>query len=271
MSQLVFLMAVYGAAMAVKDTSLFIVASIACLLSVLSIILLFKTMRDIIRSNNLKSSLDNLRQQQDLQFEHYNALIVQINQTDKIRHDISNQLSVISTILEQCEYAKAVELLHGMHQNFRESSPDFFCSNPTVNAVLYNKKNYASSLGIELLVCINVSNDIGINDLDLMSLFVNLLDNAIEGSVRAKKETISPVKVCDDMRAGFYTIILENDKLEMDSFKNNLPPPTQKQDAIQHGFGGQIIAEIISKYDGTLVYNDLGDKLKTVASLRVYT
>ena len=89
---------------------------------------------------------------------------------------------------------------------------------------------------------------------DIIGLLSNLLDNAIEAVERSERKGY--ISCCIKRKS----MIIENSKSEneypeVNEFKTN------KQDANSHGIGMSIIRSIVSKYDGSLKYTDVGDRM----------
>lgn len=115
--------------------------------------------------------------------------------------------------------------------------------------------------GINVNSAIYLPEHININDIDLISLYTNLFDNAIEA--------------CQHVNEQEKVIIIQSrvihDHLVIDiknSYNSVFIKPhffTTKKDTIHHGFGMQIINMIIKKYHGTLII----DKDKSLIEFQI--
>lgn len=123
-----------------------------------------------------------------------------------------------------------------------------YCENKVIDALLHNKLKLAKTKQIQVFTQVIAPENLQIALLDLISLFSNLLDNAIEASEKAEQAYL--VLDCYPSR-NYFVIKLTNSKLakenvSLDSMK------TSKQDEKNHGFGLQIIRNIVEKYDGDI-------------------
>jgi len=86
--------------------------------------------------------------------------------------------------------------------------------------------------------------------IDIYTLFANLLDNAVEASLRLEEERRS-IQLVVKRQFGFISIHCAN------AFSGQLIEDggtlrTLKADAEQHGFGYRSMEEIVEKYDGSI-------------------
>ena len=88
-----------------------------------------------------------------------------------------------------------------------------------------------------------------LEETDLSSLFLNLLDNAIEGCQRSGKENAS-IHLRAGKKAGFYVVRVTNDCA--DDLRPEDGFATTKQDSRRHGLGMNILRSIAKKYDGKM-------------------
>ena len=85
---------------------------------------------------------------------------------------------------------------------------------------------------------------------DLISLFGNLLSNAVEAEMKLKDKDKAYIFLAVSSHSGMTSIHLENYFPEAVVFENGLPITTKK-DTRFHGYGGKSIRYIVKKYGGT--------------------
>lgn len=121
-----------------------------------------------------------------------------------------------------------------------------YCSNPIVDAILYNKKILAKKYGIETKIQVITPDKFNIAPIDLVSLFSNLIDNAIEATIKSDSRFINiecyPIN-------NHFVIKVGNTKCKED-YIDIKKVRTTKNNSDEHGLGIQIIKNIILKYDG---------------------
>lgn len=188
-----------------------------------------------------------LEEQQALQKRHYNAMLAQQNQIRMLRHDIGNHLMTASVLARE-DAAQAETYLQTLTEEFRAMTAIDYCGNPVADAVLYGKAAEAAAAGIAFSVSASLSEEIQIQELDLMSLLSNLLDNALEAAGRAENPQ---VEVTIREKAGTVLVQVRN------SLAEDASPDlsrTTKTDGGLHGFGNRIITGICRKYEGSFAY-----------------
>ena len=185
-----------------------------------------------------------LEEQQTLQKRHYAALMEQQKNIRNLRHDIGNHL-MTATVLAKEDTSKAEAYLQGLTNEFRSMTAIDFCENSIADAVLYGKATEASAAGVTFSVEASLSENLHIQETDLMSLLSNLLDNALEAAIQAEDPF---VEVSIREKGGAVLIHVRN------SFPANISPNllrTGKKEKNMHGLGLQIVDRICRKYNGS--------------------
>lgn len=88
---------------------------------------------------------------------------------------------------------------------------------------------------------------------DILSLFGNMLDNAIEGSLNEDKNN-RLIRLNINEKGNFIYIHLENFCTKEIKFSSSGLPITSKSNKENHGFGTKIISKIVKKYNGNAVF-----------------
>lgn len=184
------------------------------------------------------------------QFSYYQALEELQLQKEKeiliIRHDIANHLGVMKE-MEKEEAGR--ELLKKIDKNSGK-----FIDIRVLDCLIREKEKECLEMGIRFEKQGVFFRDTNISECDLISLFSNLLDNAIE----AAKQTKEPVVKMDITRQqGYLKIVIRNSKqAERNPLQNEFK--TTKSDKSKHGIGNRIIREIVAAYGGRIAYKDDG-------------
>ena len=87
---------------------------------------------------------------------------------------------------------------------------------------------------------------LSIQEQDLCALLLNLIDNAIDAS---KKEEQGDIHISIGIAKKYLSVQIKNKSSE-DILVHNPTLKTIKSDSIYHGFGLQIIRQIVQKYNG---------------------
>ena len=136
----------------------------------------------------------------------------------------------------------------------------FHSSNEALNTVLSEKSMicYRNSIPFSF-----VASGEGLDfmrDLDIYTLFANLLDNAIEASMSLPEESRS-IQIIIKRQEGFLSIHEENYFNGM-VFEQDGQLLTTKADKQYHGFGVQSMRQIVEQYDGSIAFKAEGNIFK---------
>ena len=140
------------------------------------------------------------------------------------------------------------------------------CTNSIVDGILQSKKSECiqHNISFEYTILFPEKNDFSFSV--LISLFSNLLDNAIESCQMAS--SLNPkIELSIDYKGDFLIIFMQNTK-ETALIFNSLARKTTKSDSLSHGFGLSIIEEIVKSYDGFCEWEDRGNIFESRIMLR---
>lgn len=204
--------------------------------SVAADIIFLRLVDDLIKKKRLED-------QQELQKRHYAALLEQEQAMRRLRHDMANHIMTVGLLLGKDD-ARAKAYLDELTQRFQASKATRFCENRIADMVLFSKSAEAAAHGIAFTAQAEVSETLGLNDLDFMSLLSNLLDNALEAAAGAEERQISVF-----LREHAGTLVLKIRNSIAAGFHPDLSRTT-KRNAKEHGLGLEIVREICRKYHG---------------------
>lgn len=111
--------------------------------------------------------------------------------------------------------------------------------------------------------------NLSMDEMSLVSLIMNLLDNAIEACLQTEDRQIRVV-IMEDPAAQMLELKLQNSKnssQELHSNDEGTGYQTTKVDHDLHGYGTQIIRHIIDENGGTIRYEDAGDTMRITCEL----
>lgn len=125
--------------------------------------------------------------------------------------------------------------------------------NDTLDNLLITKSLALQNNGIELTIMCDGKQLDTFSKSDLISLFANIIDNAIEAVVKIKEKQNRYISLIVKAKAGFLYIEETNPYINDVKIKNDYVLTTKK-DKFLHGYGTKSIAYIVKKYDGRLNY-----------------
>ncbi|MBO7365015.1 MAG: GHKL domain-containing protein [Lachnospiraceae bacterium] len=124
-------------------------------------------------------------------------------------------------------------------------------SNPALNVILTRKNFTCKEKGIQLTAAVSGECIEFMDEVDIYSLFGNILDNAIEASEKLEDPEKKVISLSVRQTGYFVTIHEENYTADRPRFEDGLPQTT-KPDAELHGFGMKSIRMITERYGGNI-------------------
>ena len=135
-----------------------------------------------------------------------------------------------------------------------------------LEAVVHAKEKICADSGIDFSV--ETSGTVSrLDSIETVSLFGNILDNAIEACVASGAEH-PYIKGSVTAAANIISIDIANSKRPEPAFRGGRLRTTKK-DAASHGFGTKQIASIAAKHNGTVEMTDGGDEFRLRAVLEL--
>lgn len=188
--------------------------------------------------------LEQLLEQTKIQ---YAEMAAQNRQYHEFRHDRRKYEWMLETMQKNGKLTRAQLVEH----IFREAEQE------------------AMEKGISFEVEGQLTQEISLDELSLVRLFMNLIDNAIEASAGAEQGRIR-IGIAEEPEAHKATLQLQNTKREdqhLDENKTGDGYISTKEDGTSHGYGTQIIRRIVDENGGTIRYVDAGDTMQITCEL----
>lgn len=192
----------------------------------------------------INTSFLNLKLQ--LQVDYMKQSSSMITQVRKERHELKNNYFYIQSLIKSGKYNELERFLDvEMGQRFTLLE-EFNTGNKLVDYILTQKVNEARSSDIHIMVNALLPSQLSVAENDLCALLLNLLDNAIEASIKEKQRDIH---VAIGIAKQYLSVQIKNLSSE-NIMEKNPQLLTGKADAAHHGLGLQIVRSIVNKYDG---------------------
>lgn len=186
----------------------------------------------------------------EVQKRYSNMLIGYLEQTSKRNHDFKKNLELMIYYMGQQDYRSLGEYLAGLYKKEEGIELPVFTINPLINSIMATRYGTAVRSGIEVsFQLLKVPKELPMDDGELCSLLANLLDNAIEGAQRLPEDSKKWVKINMEMKDYCFSVLVENSAVEAPEQKKGFRR-TQKKDFIHHGYGTEIISEIVEAHHG---------------------
>jgi len=216
----------------------------------------------------LKVENNLLKEQIEIQYNNYLLLQQQEMKIHKLYHDIGNHINTIQVLVSNGENLEAKSYTESLAQQYQNIKKDYYSNNKIINAVLTEKTKICTQSGITYDIDISIPETLPIQDIDLMSVYSNLLDNAIEGCQR-NNSTNNYIKVKTSVIGDYLAIKIVNSKsAEITSKTDKFNFTTWKKDKSMHGYGIRILEEIVNRYNGQKELLDNGIEFSAMVMLK---
>lgn len=176
----------------------------------------------------------------ELEVSYFRSKAQEEQKVRKIYHDMKNLMLAAKLDMENSS------LLDSVEQDLEEYGHFYESGNGVLNVILKEKRKAAKDRKIDMQIDVDFTEGNFIEDRDIVIIFGNALDNAIEACDKlSAQEGLITVKAGRIRK--MLTIVFENNLAE----EEVLPLSTSKSDGFLHGFGITNIKESVERYDGT--------------------
>lgn len=200
------------------------------------------------------------REYNEQQKEYFTKMLEKEQDTRRFRHDIANHLLVVKSLCQKNEYDDVESYIAELLEDIKSiSGKRYDVGNEIINIII----NYYF-VSLPEKVNVKVRGYIGeiemISQKDMCALVSNLVKNTVE----AVKD-MENAQINFTVRRGtkFVCIELENSYKDKPVFDKNRIPKTSKSDSRNHGWGLQIVREVVDRYHGEIRYFTEKGKFKT--------
>lgn len=239
-----------------KDTLFVMMLGILMLVVVLDL-LIFRSMMKVVQKNQ-KTLLElQYMKSQEEQNKRMEAVMQSLRQ---LRHDMNNHVGVMHGLCDTGQYELLNQYLQDMLKDMKQANDVVVVQeNPALSIVVNNKRLLAEEKGIRFSFGIKrqgmekEKKVLPFTDLELCSLFGNLLDNAIEACEKIENREKRRISLILGETEEGWQISCENSYAQAPVFEGE-KLVTSKEDDRCHGIGTQAMKSIIKKHKGTLHY-----------------
>jgi len=193
-----------------------------------------------------------LQEQLSRQMRHYQSYCRFTESYRAFRHDYENMMTSVKTLLRNQEYDKAVRMLDEIHDTMQRDvlAQKTYSDNVILDAILQDAANSCEEKGIRFSAVAHLPDNI-MTELDIVRVFSNILDNAIEACNKLSGADRF-IEITSDSNGDWINIEISN------SFNGELKmvndmPETTKEDKDLHGLGLRTVTEVIEGLGGLVL------------------
>ena len=201
---------------------------------------------NVIAKQYFTSATQMMEKQVELQINHYDSLVKTESEISKFRHDYSNHLRSILSLIRMNECAQAEEYIEKLQRiKYKTDTMLFYTGNRLADAILSDK---SSALGDNCRIEYSGIIPSSIENVDLCVILTNALDNAAEACQIIQSYSIISVQA--SKQQGYFVLSIKNPTACTENY--SYIPSSTKSDSGQHGIGLHNIESTVKKYDGQM-------------------
>lgn len=206
---------------------------------VLDVLLVFVEFNQA-EKEDLEKELRELKYRSQLEQQHYRNIEARREELAKIRHDYNNLLTTVLGLLDMGKTQEAEQMMAALLSRVEQTREYQYCGIPIVNAVLSEKQAECENNGIVLQANLLFPENIAVEQIDLCSIFSNLLDNAIRACVELPPGNPHIITLHVGVQGDYLIVRCDN-------------PAACASEAYPKGsgYGSRILKDIASRYDGS--------------------
>ncbi|MGO4181812.1 GHKL domain-containing protein [Paenibacillus sp. TAF43_2] len=173
------------------------------------------------------------------------------------RHDLMNHLQVLNGLMDIRRYDKAHDYLKQLTEESKTLNLSLHIKNPILMVLFQSKRELAHSKNIIISFATDYDAFDKIESMDLVKLFSNLLDNAIEAVESNAGYITQEIQVQCKVEHGKYIFIIENPAVLTDEEQKSFFQygfTTKAKGSVLRGNGLSIVRRTVEKYKGELKF-----------------
>lgn len=199
-----------------------------------------------------------LQKQLSRQLQHYNAYEKYTESFRAFKHDYKNMMASVKSLLGAGEYGKAERMLDTIHDTMHKHvlvhKP--YSNHIILDAILQDTANQCDEQSIRFSATLYIPAGLVIEDIDVVRIYANLMNNAVEASVKVFPKCMRFLTVSSRFPKGADWLTVEitnsfNGQLKM---CNGLPEST-KEHREMHGIGLSVIDDSVKALGGVMRIN----------------
>lgn len=221
------------------------------------IIYLFES---VSKNNELELKNSLLEQQEYLNKRYYEELELHNNEYRKIMHDFSKHINIIQqTATTNTQYCQEVL------EQINSIGNKFYCTNQVLNVIINNTILLCENKNIPLILHIDDMDLSFMKDMDITTIFLNLIDNAIEANTSLPSDKRYINLIIKNLQ-NHMVVNITNSYLSGSDTKTTTHFSFFKE---HMGLGLENVKTALSRYNSTLVINqtDATFEVKFIISL----
>lgn len=201
----------------------------------------------------------------DMEKENFENVIKANEVYRKYMHDIHKYFYQFRCLALSGESEAIVKVIDGWERNLKcEKLGRIYTNDPVFNSLLSKCDNEAQGKGVKTAIFVENAIDISfIEDVDKISMFGNLFDNAVEAAVECKEDR-REIRIRMYMGSKYFLVLRIENTWEKKQWMEGEQIFSTKKHVSGHGLGIGIVRELAEKYGGDLQLEEKDDWFSAV-------
>ena len=196
-----------------------------------------------------KLKIEMLEQQNENALKSMESSEAFVKEMRGVKHDIKNHLLMIQNYIEENQSDTAKEYISKLTEDYLPNIQKYVdTGNSAFDALVNSKMAICHQKNIHIDIKPQKNCMTKIDEADIVVLFGNLLDNAIEA---AEKTVDKHIIIEFGIKAAYLSIVVSNTVIAS-VLRTNPNLETTKNDKYIHGIGLRSVHNIVEKYDGLI-------------------
>lgn len=214
----------------------------------------------------LEEKEKELKKYIELKEQSYEEIVSSAQEMRKLSHDIKNHNNILGMLLRDQKVEEAINYLDTIGDEVEIRNKLKFCKNLILNSVIRSKIGEFAKNDINFTYDLKIYKEIKMTDFDIVTLFMNLLDNSIEACKKVETDRFINLKIKTIENKMMVEISNSSDIREDCVYQNIM---TSKDDKVHHGFGTKNIKDVVHKYSGNVRFTNDNYKFKVVLYINI--
>ncbi|MGB8455007.1 MAG: GHKL domain-containing protein [Anaerocolumna sp.] len=206
-------------------------------------------------NNRLQYENNLFIQQSKMQYQYYDKLEQQYRESLSILHDVKRHIRAIEELYYHKENETAAQYSKQISYKLDSIRLNEYTDNRMLNIILNDKLRVAEQKKIDFTCKIDDADLSFIDNIDLTTIFANLLDNAIEACQELEGERTIAVQV-----GSFNNLVVINIKNTLKETISDIGVNMKSSKKNHSGIGIPNVIKVISKYNGDFNIQKEGNK-----------
>lgn len=236
-----------------KDTTVYKLNILLAIIFFTFNIMIYGLFRKIILNVQENARINLILHNQEVIQEHIMELNKSHEEIRKIKHDMLNHYGILEYMIANHEREECLKYIQELRAR-AENVPMYYNTGNVIGDAVINQKIYSTrEENIKYDLYVNFPRHMKIEEVDLGTLLVNLLDNAIE-AVREVENEKKKIKINIHPHHNKLLINMTN-TVTQNPIQNNKLIRRKKPNKQEHGYGLLNVKYVVDKYEGYMEYS----------------